>query len=63
MPPLPKKQLSKSKQRKRAAHYKSEGLTLSRCPQCQSARLPHRVCPVCGYYGGRKVLLTEEDVQ
>ena len=61
MPPLPKKQLSKSKQRKRAAHYKSKGLPLTRCPQCQSARLPHRVCPECGYYGGRKVLEVEEE--
>lgn len=23
------------------------------CPQCQKPKLPHRVCPNCGYYDGR----------
>jgi len=25
------------------------------CPQCQSSRLPHHVCPACGYYGGELI--------
>jgi large subunit ribosomal protein L32 len=26
------------------------------CPQCKSLKLPHRVCPVCGYYNGRQAI-------
>jgi large subunit ribosomal protein L32 len=53
---LPKKQLSKSKQRSRAAHYKTEGLTVSDCPRCHRPKRAHHVCPNCGYYAGRAVL-------
>jgi large subunit ribosomal protein L32 len=58
MPPLPKKQMSKSKQRSRAAHFKFRPPAISRCPQCHSAKLPNHVCPTCGYYRGRLVLET-----
>ncbi|MBI4233375.1 MAG: 50S ribosomal protein L32 [Chloroflexi bacterium] len=61
MPPLPKKQLSKAKQRRRAAHYRIRAVGLSRCPQCQSAKLPHHVCPTCGYYRGREVVKVREE--
>mgnify|MGYP005863121619 CR=1 FL=1 len=56
MPPLPKKQLSKSKQRSRAAHYRHPGAGLSQCPQCHTLKLSHRICPQCGYYKGHQVL-------
>jgi large subunit ribosomal protein L32 len=26
------------------------------CPHCHSHKLPHRVCPVCNYYDGKKVI-------
>ena len=29
------------------------------CPQCGEAKLPHRVCPNCGFYKNREVLETE----
>ena len=30
----------------------------STCPQCGEVKLPHRVCPNCGYYNGREVIET-----
>jgi large subunit ribosomal protein L32 len=33
--------------------------SLSVCPQCKRSRLPHRVCPHCGYYNGRPVIVVE----
>ena len=53
---LPKKQLSKAKQRSRAAHYKFRAVGLSLCPQCHSPKLPHHVCPTCGFYRGYEVI-------
>lgn len=52
----PKKQLSKSKQRSRSAHFKAATHGLSFCPRCHSPKLPHRVCPICGYYRDREVI-------
>lgn len=29
------------------------------CPQCGSTKLPHRICPNCGFYRDREVIVTE----
>jgi len=29
------------------------------CPQCRETKLPHQVCPHCGFYKGREVLEVE----
>lgn len=53
---LPKKKLTKARQGGRSAHFALKAPSLSRCPECNSPRRPHRACPVCGSYRGRKVL-------
>ncbi|MBM3935254.1 MAG: 50S ribosomal protein L32 [SAR202 cluster bacterium] len=58
MPPLPKKKHSSGRQGKRAAHHAKTPPNLSECPQCHAAKMPHRVCPKCGYYNGREVVST-----
>jgi len=57
---LPKKKISKSRGRKRRTHQKAEVPNLSACPQCSEPKLPHHVCPNCGYYKGRPVVESEE---
>jgi len=59
MPPLPKKKHSKKRQGGRSAHFTLRPGSLAECSQCHSARLPHRVCPTCGYYNGREVISVE----
>ncbi|MGB9771283.1 MAG: 50S ribosomal protein L32 [Candidatus Kapaibacteriota bacterium] len=54
--PNPKRRMSSSRRDKRRAHYKPEFPTTSVCPQCGAAKLPHRACPECGYYNGRKII-------
>lgn len=34
-------------------------MTLVTCPQCKARIVPHKVCPSCGYYGGREVIAVE----
>jgi len=56
MAPLPKKKTSKARQGKRRSHL---GLTpphLDVCSHCHSPKLPHRVCPTCGWYNDREVV-------
>jgi large subunit ribosomal protein L32 len=58
---LPKRKHSKSRRdRRRGANSKiSPAVNLSTCPQCKKKRLPHRVCPHCGYYNGKPVVIFE----
>lgn len=44
---------------RRATHDRIDKPASSVCPQCGEVKLPHRVCPNCGYYKGREVIETE----
>ncbi len=57
----PKRRHSKTRRDKRRTHYKISPAKMVICPQCKSFKLPHRVCPECGYYRGRPVV-TKYDV-
>ncbi len=58
---VPKRKTSKARRDKRNAHRGLAAPSLSRCPQCNEQRLPHRVCPGCGYYRDRLVLELDEE--
>lgn len=53
---VPKKKQSHSRTNKRRSTHKAAAPTYNECPQCHSPRLPHRVCPQCGYYAGREAV-------
>jgi large subunit ribosomal protein L32 len=54
---VPKKKTSKAKSRsRRAANWVLEPPARSVCPQCHNAKLPHHVCPTCGWYKGRQAV-------
>lgn len=54
--PNPPRRHSKSRRDKRRTHYKANIAITTECPQCGAPKLPHRACPECGYYNGRKVV-------
>ena len=57
--PVPKRKTSRTVRDQRRAH---DALTVppqSLCPQCHQPKLPHRVCPACGYYKGKEVVETD----
>lgn len=56
MVPLPKRKLSKGRRDRRRAHDALESANLVQCSQCGEMRLPHTVCPNCGYYQGREIV-------
>ena len=53
---VPKRRTSKTKRDKRRANWKLAVPGFSRSPQCHEVKLPHRVCPNCGYYKGKEVV-------
>jgi large subunit ribosomal protein L32 len=56
---VPKQRQSHSRTHKRRSQHKVTPPVLSYCPRCHSPRLPHRVCKVCGTYGGREVIVQQ----
>jgi large subunit ribosomal protein L32 len=56
---VPKRRKTRSKALSRKAHWRVLAPAKSTCPQCHQPKLPHRVCPNCGYYAGRQVVETE----
>jgi len=57
----PKQKRSKVRTRTRRSHHAKTLPNLSACPQCKALRVPHRVCPECGFYRGRKILELRSD--
>lgn len=57
---VPKRKVSKARRDKRRSNvWKLEAPALSKCTQCGQLKMPHRVCPNCGYYKGREVVKVE----
>jgi large subunit ribosomal protein L32 len=58
--PNPKRRHSKRRTSIRRAHDSLTAGSLSECPNCHERKLPHHICPKCGYYKGREVLEVKE---
>lgn len=59
----PKRRHSRERGRLRRTFYKVKSASLSKCPQCGKMKLPHRICPFCGYYKGQAqvTIMTAEE--
>ena len=53
----PRRKISRSKRDKRRASWsaKLKSSNLSECDNCNEMKLPHLVCPHCGYYKGKAI--------
>jgi len=58
--PNPKRRHSQRRTSTRRAHDHLAKPGQSECPNCHSPKMPHRVCPSCGYYKGRAVVEVAE---
>jgi large subunit ribosomal protein L32 len=47
---------TRSRRDKRRANWKISLPNITLCPECQEPKLPHRICPSCGSYNGKKIL-------
>ncbi len=56
MAAVPKTRRSHRKVRTRRAHWRTSSVRAHECPHCHELRLPHRVCPHCGFYKGTRAV-------
>ncbi len=57
---LPKRRHSRTRGRKRRTGWKLDAPNVIECENCHQSKLPHHICPHCGYYKGRQVIETKE---
>lgn len=53
---VPKRKTSPSRRNMRRSHHALKPVLAMECPNCGELKLPHHVCPACGFYDGREVL-------
>jgi large subunit ribosomal protein L32 len=53
----PKRRHSHARTRKKRTHQKLEMPSLVRCQECTKLKPAHMVCPFCGYYKGREIVV------
>lgn len=58
--PLPKRRHSKTRGAKRRTHWKLDKPNVIECSHCHEPKLPHQICPHCGWYKGREVVAVTE---
>jgi large subunit ribosomal protein L32 len=57
---LPKQRISRHRQGNRRRHHALKPLALVTCRNCREVKQAHHVCPSCGYYRGRQVVVIED---
>lgn len=58
---VPKSKVSKQRGNKRFANWKLKPLNLVECSQCHELKKSHEVCPKCGYYDGKPVVIVDSE--
>ncbi|OIO56705.1 MAG: 50S ribosomal protein L32 [Alphaproteobacteria bacterium CG_4_10_14_0_2_um_filter_63_37] len=58
---VPKKKISQSRRGMRRAHDHLTPSAQATCPECHEPKMPHHVCPHCGFYKGRQVIAGAND--
>jgi len=61
MTPHPKRKHSKGRRDRRRSQDALSAASLTVCSNCGTKRLPHTVCPNCGFYKGREVIVVKKE--
>lgn len=55
---VPKRKTGRARTNSRRSSHKLTATNPAACPQCHELRMPHHVCPACGYYDGKEIVET-----
>ncbi|MDR3677173.1 MAG: 50S ribosomal protein L32 [Acidobacteriota bacterium] len=56
----PKRRHSHARKNRRRANDFLAAPALAECPHCHESKMPHHVCPHCGYFKGKEAILVKE---
>ena len=57
---VPKRKTSPSRRNMRRSHHALSVVQPQECSNCGELKLPHHICPSCGFYDGREVLAAQD---
>ena len=60
---VPKKKVSKSRRGNRRSHDALSFRTIVECSNCGAEKLPHQVCPSCGFYNKKKIVSLTKSIE
>jgi len=60
MPNPKRKHTRMRRDMRRSSNWKIFAANSSSCPQCGAPRIPHRICPSCGFYNGELIIPKKE---
>ncbi len=60
---VPKKKISRSRRGNRRSHDALRLNSVVECENCGAEKLPHHVCPSCGYYNKKKVVSLKKSTE
>ena len=55
----PKRRWSKQRTHTKRSTWKLETPKFATCSHCHETVMPHKVCPNCGYYNGKEVVVKD----
>ena len=58
--PNPRRRHSPARKGHDRAHKKLAEKRYAECPHCHAVKVPHRICPSCGYYKDRAYIVKVE---
>ena len=60
---VPNKKISRSRRGFRRSHDALRAYSVVECPNCGAEKLPHHICPSCGYYNKKKVVSLKKSIE
>jgi large subunit ribosomal protein L32 len=57
---VPKRKTSPSRRNMRRSHHALTAVQAQECSNCGELKLPHNICPACGFYAGREVIASAD---
>mgnify|MGYP000496716921 CR=1 len=55
---VPKRKTGRARTNSRRSSHSLTATNAAACPQCHELKMPHHVCPSCGYYDGKEIVET-----
>lgn len=58
---VPQNRVTRSRRNMRRAHDALDAANPAECPNCGELKRPHHVCPSCGHYDSREIVVSVVD--
>lgn len=57
---VPRSRISNARKNSKRSHHAKKPVNFAICPNCQKAKIPHRICDSCGHYKGKAIAVKEQ---